>query len=170
MTETEQITFILAKHSFEPMDAIMDTKNKMFMEWIYGTDKFVSNLRKVIYELSFANIYYHNKKIPLGHIAIGEYLYKIDRMASLAEPEVFLDMLKTVRPRTSGTKFYVDGKLYKDNVPFMLADKLRDNLLQQRHDCTMLFDCLTIVDPSGNHTQFLASPAVQKRMQNHLNQ
>jgi hypothetical protein len=170
MTETEQIISILAKHSFEPMDAIMDTKNKMFMEWIVGTDRFVSNLRKVIYELSFADIYYHDKKIPCGHIAMGEYLYKIERSATLGEPELFLEILTKIQSTTCGTRFYLDGILYKDNVPFTSADRLRNNLLQQRCDCTKIFQCLTIIDPSGNITQFLASSAVERRMKQHLNQ
>jgi len=154
----------LASYKYDPVDAVIHGGNKFFMENIVGTTKYLSNAGKVIYDLMFADLYYHDKKVPLNHVAIGEYLYKIEACVNLDDPEKFLGVLNFQLIYTQGTKFYLDNVLYAENMPFTREDKFRDLLLEQRWDGTLFYHCLKIVDPAGNTTEFWASPAVEKRM------
>jgi hypothetical protein len=148
----------------EPVKTTLPGGTKLFMERIKGTTKYLSHLRKMIYDVVFVNTYYHNGKIPVNHLVVDNILLKIEAMADIYCPEKFLEIMNNTVVCPRGCRFYLDDVLYMKDVPFLKADKIRDNLLQQRHDGTMIYDILKIIDPSGNTTEFHASPAVQNRM------
>lgn len=146
----------------EPLTVIFHDGHKQFMERVVKTTHYLSNNRKVIYDLAFLNLYNHNLRIPEGCLAVGNWLLKIERCATLDNPELFTEILDMPEFPTKGTCFYLDNLLYMDNIPFRHAEAIRDILLTQRNDGTLWFDVLKIVDPSGNKTLFYPSKRAQK--------
>jgi hypothetical protein len=127
------------------------------MERIIGTTKYLTHTKKVIYDLVFLRLYNFDKRIPEGCIAVNDWLLKIDNWAHIDSPARFLQVLKSPAAESVGTRFYLDDILYMDNVPFKLAEDIRNVLLTERNDGTVWFDVLKIIDPSGNETLFLPS-------------
>lgn len=147
----------------DPIRATYPDGTKHYMERIIGSIKIVSNMRKVIHTVSFANTYYHDGKIPQDHIAVENMLLKIDLTVSMDEPERYLEILDLPNPVPVGTQFYLDGELYMANVSFLHSDEIRDELLHERAKGERWFEVLRIVDASGNVTEFYASPAVRAK-------
>ena len=154
---TAQIKLQMFNLEFTPVDALYPKGKKLFMERINETTKFLSNAKKVIIDASFVNIYNFNNKIWDGCFVVNDFIYKIDSWASINFPEKFIDILNKKHPPIKGTCFYLDDKLYLSNAPFLKCDSIRDNLLQQRNDGTMWFECLKIVDNASNATCFYPS-------------
>ena len=150
----------------EPVNAILPGGGRMFMERIQCTTHYLSAMRKVIMDVTFENLYFHDGKVPENCIVVGDTLLRVEESTHIDDPEKFMAILDKPKGKCRGTKFYLDDVLFADNVNFMKADELRDDILHQRQAGTMIFDILKILDPSGNTTEFLASPAVQKRMHN----
>jgi hypothetical protein len=163
-TIKERIVLLEYQKKLEPANVFISKDHKIFMEVIAGSTKFLSHMRKVIYDITLEGMYYHNGKIPSGCFAMDNYLYKVESQANIEEPEKFLEILNKKCTRKTGIQFYLDGILYMDDVPFAAADRRRDVLLHQRQDGLMLFDVLKIIDRAGNATEFHASPAVQRKM------
>jgi hypothetical protein len=156
---------LLKEHKkLEPVTATLPDKTKLFMERIECTTHYLSHARKVIYDVAFKNMYYHNSKVPQDCIAVGDMLLRVEESTSTEFPDEFLAILNKPKGKCRGMKFYLDELLYLENVNFLRADSIRDNILQQRHDGTMVFDVLKIIDPSGNTTEFHASKVIQKQM------
>ncbi|HZK70624.1 MAG TPA: hypothetical protein VFD03_03760 [Clostridia bacterium] len=160
----DKLALLHKQEKLEPVTATLPNGTKLFMERIECTSHYLSHLRKVIYDVAFKNLYYHNLKVPEDCMAVGDTLLRVEEVASIEFPQDFLAILNKPKGKCRGTKFYLDEFLYLDNVNFLRADSIRDNILLQRCNGTMIFDILKIVDPSGNTTEFIASPAVQKRM------
>lgn len=153
----------------EHLNATLPGGNKLFMERINGSSKYLSHLRKVIYDVRFENCYYHNGKVPENCFAIGNEILRIEDEACVGIvipyfPEKFLEILNRPQPASQGMRFYLDGVLYMKNVPFLKSDRIRDEILHHRHGGTLIYDILKVIDPSGNTTEFHASPTVAKRM------
>jgi hypothetical protein len=146
----------------EPVNAIYPKDVKIFMERIVGTTKYLSNNRKILYDVSFIDLYEYNNKILEGCFAIDKYIYKIDAWASINFPEKFLRILDKKIPESKGICIYLDNKIYAENVPFLKCDDMRDDLLIQRNDGLMWFEVLKIVDKSGNKTLFYPSKQAKK--------
>ena len=161
---TEEILCRLARLTIEPVKATLPDGSKLFMERINGSTKFLSHMRKVIYDVAFENTYYHSGKIPQGRFIIDNMIYKIEESSDTSDPERFIQLLEKVMPKPHGMRFYLDETLYLENVSFMRSDIVRDDILKARKDGPMLFDVLRIIDPSNNITEFHASPSVQRRM------
>ena len=142
---------------FEPTTVIHSNKNKQFMERIKNTTKYLSNNRKIIYDITFLKLYNFDYRIPGGCLAINDWLVKIDRYAHIDQPDSFLKILEEPAPKIKGRCFYLDDVLYLENVSLSQLDRIRDLLLTQRNDGTMWFEVLKIVDLSGNETLFLPS-------------
>jgi hypothetical protein len=159
-----KLLWLKENNKLEPVKATLPDGSKLFMERIECTTHYLSHLRKIIYDVAFQNLYYHNSKVPQDCIAVGDMLLRVEETTSIEFPEAFLAILNKPKGKCRGMRFYLDEVLYLENVNFLRADSIRDNILQQRCDGTMIFDVLKIVDPSGNTTEFHASPAVQKRM------
>jgi hypothetical protein len=121
-------------------------------------------MKKQLWDVTFENLYCHNCKVPVDCIVVGDMLLRVEKLTYIEFPDDFLALLNKPKGKCRGTKFYLDEILYLSNVSFIRADSIRDEILKQRQDGTMVFDILKIVDPSGNTTEFIASPAVQKRM------
>ena len=158
-----KLLWLKENKKLEPVKATIHGGSKLFMERIEGTTHYLAHAKKLIFDLKFENLYFHNSKVPENCVAVDMVL-RIENSASIDLPEDFLAILNQPKAKSRGTKFYLDDILYLENVNFLRADSIRDNILQQRHDGTMVFDALKIVDRSGNTTEFLASSAVQKRM------
>ncbi len=150
------------KPTLEAVTVIQSDGSRLYMERIIGTTKYLAHNRKVIYDVSFLNLYNYNLRIPAGCIAIKDWLMKIDGYAHIEHPSSFLKLLDKPAPKVRGTRFYLDNKLYAENVPFGKADAIRNDLLQQRNDGIMWFEVLTIIDPSGNETKFYPSKKALK--------
>lgn len=151
------------KPTLEAVAGFFPDGTKIYMERIIGSCHYLSHRRKTIYDVAFDKLYYHNGAIPEGHVAIENILYKIEDQATVMEEDKFIEILDRHTKRTSGTRFYLDKKLYMDNVPLMKSDGIRDALLQQRRDNILWFDVLRIIDLSGNVTEFYPSDAVKMR-------
>ena len=155
----------------EPMKATLPGGKKLFMERINGSSKYLSHLRKRIYDVKFEKCYYHDGKIPENCFAINNEILRIEEQVGIGVqfsngiPERFLEILNKLQPESQGIRIFLDDVLYMSNVPFLKSDRVRDEILYQRHNGTMIYDVLKVVDPSGNVTKFYASPAVQKRME-----
>ena len=146
------------KATIESVDAYFITGRKTYMERIIGTSKYLSNKRRIIFDVKFADLYYHtDKKIPDNHFVVGNHLYLIESVAYIDEGEKFLEILEKPMPKGSGTKIYLDGQLYMDEIKFMKVEAIRDQLLHERQDLIRWFDVMKIIDPSGNVTEFLPS-------------
>jgi hypothetical protein len=148
----------------EPVNAILPNGQRLFMERIQCTTHYLSAMRKVIMDVTFENLYCHDCKVPENCIVVGDMLLRVEESTHIDDPEKFMAILDKPKGKCRGTKFYLDDVLYLDNVNFMKADELRDDILHKRQAGTMIFNILKILDPSGNTTEFIASPAVQKRM------
>ena len=159
-----KLLWLKEQKKLEPVKATLSGGCKLFMERIQCTTHYLSHARKVIYDVAFENMYYHNAKVPENCMAVGDMLLRVEESTSIQFPDEFLVILNKPKGKCRGMKFYLDEFLYLENVNFLRANSIRDNILQQRHDGTMVFDVLKIVDPSGNTTEFHASKAVQKRM------
>jgi hypothetical protein len=146
----------------EPVEAIHSNGSRQYMERIIGTTKYLSNFKKMIYDVAFLKLYNHDLKIPEGCMAIDNFLYKIEKWAHLDHADSFADILHAEAPKTKGTCFYLDGKLVQSNVPLLKNDDLRDYYLGLRNTGEMWFDKLVIIDPSGNHTEYLPSKKALK--------
>jgi len=161
MTDTEGLTIQIKNRLMvletEPVTAVHPRGMKQFMERVVGTTKYLSNMKKIIYDVSFLDLYNFDGKIIDGCFAIDGFLYKIDNWAHIDFPERFLEILDKESPKTKGVCFYLDNKLYLDNVPFIKCDPIRDDLLRQRTDGFMWFEVLKIVDTAGNSTSFFPS-------------
>jgi hypothetical protein len=155
----------------EPMKATLPGGNKLFMERINGSSKYLSHLRKMIYDVKFEKCYYYDGKIPENCFAIENVILRIEEQEGIGVqfsngiPERFLKILNKPQPESQGIRIFLDDVLYASNVPFLKSDRVRDEILVMRHNGTMIYDVLKVVDPSGNVTKFYASPAVQKRME-----
>ena len=159
------------EQKIEPVKTTVHGGTKLFMERISGSSLYLSHLRKVIYDVKFENTYYHNNKVPENCFAVDNMILRIEDQACVgiqfpfdSDPEKFLEILSRPIPVSKGTRIYLDHVLYMDNVPFARADSIRNNLLQQRKEGTLVYQVLRIINQSGNVTEFHASPAVQKRM------
>ena len=167
---TAKIIRLEFEQKLEPVKATVHGNTKLFMERINGTSKYLSHLRKVIYDVKFENTYHYDGKVPVNCFAVDGMILRIEDQACVGvqfpdgDFEKFLEILNRPNPVPTGTRIYLDKILYMDNVPFLRADSIRNNLLQQRKDGLMCYQVLKIIDPSGNTTEFHASPAVQKRM------
>jgi hypothetical protein len=151
------------KHNqLEPLTVIFHDCHRQGMERIIKTSHYLSNNRKVIYDLGFLSLYNHNLKIPEGCLAVGNWLLRIERTCSIENPEYFMEILDTPQPLAKGTCFYLDNILYMDNVPFVHAEGIRNVLLKERADGIVWFEVLKIVDPSGNKTLFYPSKKAQR--------
>jgi hypothetical protein len=159
-----KLAILESQKKLEPINAILSNGTRLAMERIDCTTHYLSSLRKVIYDVTFENLYCHNCKVPENCIAVGDFILRIEESAHIEQTDAFLAILNKPRGKCRGTKFYLDDVLYLDNVNFLRSDSIRDNILLQRQQGTMVFDVLKILDPSGNTTEFLASKAVQKRM------
>jgi hypothetical protein len=148
----------------EPVNAILPNGTRLFMERIQCTTHYLSAMRKVIMDVTFESLYFHSGKVPENCIVIGDTMLRVEESTHIDDPERFLSILDRPKGKCRGTRFYLDEVLYLENVNFLRADAIRDNILLQRQQGTMVFDILKIVDPSGNTTEFIASPAIQKRM------
>jgi len=125
------------------------------MERINGTTHYLSNNRKIIYDVVFADLYFHNKKIPENHIVVDNTLLKIEDWCHIDEEERFLEILKREPAKSVGMQIFLDDKLYMSNVPFSKSESLRNELLYERnHGIIYFFSCLKVKDPSGNVTEF----------------
>jgi hypothetical protein len=160
----QEIMNKLVELKLEPVSATMHAGNRLFMERIQGTTKYLSNNKTMIYDVDFADTYNHSGRIPKDHFVVGDYLLKVEKWAHIDNPEEFLAILNLEIPKAPGTCFYLDGKLFLENVSFARMPLIRDQLLRDREDGDMIFHCLKIVDVGGNTTEFWASPAVKKRM------
>lgn len=164
----QDIKYKLARLEFklkiEPVSVRIHGGTKLFMERIIGTTKYLSHLRKVIYDIRFKKLYYHNNNIPQNFIAVNNWLLEIENQAHIEVPEKFLEILDRPEPIPTDIQFYLDGILYLHNVPSLKADDIKNDLLKQRHNGTMIYDVLKMVDLTGNITEFHASVAVKNRM------
>jgi len=160
--ETVTIEILNRAIEVEPVTAIHPKGVKIFMERIIGTIKYLSNNRKILYDVSFISLYNYNNKIIDGCFAIDGFVYKIDAWASIDFPDRFLQILDKNVPECRGICFYLDNKLYAENVPFLKCDDMQDHLLTQRNDGLMWFNKLKIVDKSGNKTVFYPSIKAKK--------
>ena len=160
-----KLLWLKENNKIEPVKATFPGGVNLYMERINGTSKYLSHLKKVIYDVRFENCYYHNNRIPKNCFAVENTILRIEESCNLENMEnKFLEILNRPNVEPVGIRFFLDGKLHLKDVPFLKSDRIRDNILQQRHDGTMIYDVLTIIDPSGNKTEFYASPAVAKRM------
>jgi hypothetical protein len=148
----------------EPVNAILPGGGRMYMERIHGTTHYLSAMQKVIMDVTFENLYFHDGKVPENCIVVGDTLLRVEESTHIDDPEKFMAILDKPKGKCRGTKFFLDDTLYAENVNFLKADEIRDDLLFKRQKGVMIFDILKILDPSGNTTEFLASPAVQRRM------
>ena len=167
----DKLALLEFNKQIEPLKATLHGGNKLFIERINGSSKYLSHLRKVIYDVKFENCYYHDGKVPEGCFAIGNEILRIEEQTGVgiqfpedSNPELFLEILNRPNPKPVGMRFFLDGTLYMQNVPFLRSNTIRDEILIARHKGTMIFDVLKVIDPSGNVTEFHASSAVQKRM------
>jgi hypothetical protein len=154
-----------------PVTVIHTGGVKQHMDWIVGTTKYLSNLKKVIYDVSFLKLYSHNPdKILDGCFVRDNFLLKIDEWCHIDDPEHFLRILERNGHKPRGQKIYLDNNLYMEGLPFNKSDKIRNHLLRQRSDGLMWFDILKIVDPSDNVTLFLPSKAAIRKHEEALRQ
>jgi len=174
MQETEnpviqEIKNIIIKLEFynklEAVRAIIPKGAKLFMERIHASSKYLSHLRKIIYDVEFENVYYHNGKVPENCFVIDNQILRIENQATIEQPDKFLEILNRIIPEPKGICFYLDDVLYLQNVQSSKSDGIRNLILNQRHDGLILFDVLKIIDSSGNVTEFHASSAVKLKMQ-----
>lgn len=146
----------------EPVTATHPKGIKQHMDWIVGTTKYLSNLKKIIYDVSFLRLYMHDNKIPEACLAIDNFLYKVDQWAHLDFPERFKEILDKEGPKVHGARIYLDDILYADNIPFKHFENIRNYLLRERTDGAIWFDVMKCVDPAGNVSLFLPSKATIK--------
>lgn len=152
----------LAVLNTQPVIVIHPNGAKQHMDWIVGTTKYLSNMKKIIYDTTYLQPYNCNpKKIIDGCFAVDSHVVKIVEWCHIDDADHFIRILDTKVKEPKGTCFYLDGKLYMEDVPFIKADRIRNNLLTQRVDGTMWFDVLTVVDPVGNKTHFYPSKNVK---------
>jgi hypothetical protein len=159
----QEIMDKLVKTKLDPVSATMHGGYRLFMERINGTTKYLSNNKTMIYDVTFADTYKHTGKIPEDHFAVENYLLKVESWAHIDNPEEFLRILNLEYPKVPGTRFYLDNILFMENVPFIKADLIRNELLNDRYAGIRTFRCLKIVDIGGNITEFFASKEVQRR-------
>ncbi len=171
MTDTEEglttqiknrLLVLEMRQELEPVTAVHPRGAKQFMERIVGTTKYLSNMKKIIYDVSFLDLYNFDGKIIEGCFAIDGFLYKIDAWAHIESPERFLEILDKETTSARGICFYLDDILYMQNVLPKKYDAVRDDLLRQRNDGIMWFNCLKIVDTAGNQTLFYPSAKALK--------
>lgn len=155
----------LVRIKLDPVSATMHAGNRLFMERITGTTKYLSNNKAMIYDVTFADTWDHSGRIPEDHFVVDNYLLRVEGWSHIDNPEKFLEILESTVPKTPGTCFYLDNVLFLDNVKFINADRIRNQLLRDRADGDMNFHVLKIVDVGGNVTEFYASPAVEAKME-----
>lgn len=151
-----QIGLLDQKSELQPVTAIFPNNQKIFMERIEGTTKYLCHNRKVIYDITFVKLY-NMGIIPESHFVIDHFMYYIEDWSHISEHEHFNRIMNKMIPTSKGVCIYLDDKLFQENVSFLNAEKIRNELLYQRNDGTRWFDVLKIVDPSGNETIFLPS-------------
>lgn len=154
--ETEAVT---AKHP---------KGGKQHMDWIVGTTKYLSNLKKIIYDVSFLSLYTSDNRIPDGCFAVDQFVYKIDNWAYIDSPERFKEVLEASVPPINGTAIYLDNVLYlKGHMSFAKFDAIRNEILRKRTDGEIWFECMKCIDPNKNETLFLPS---RKAKRKHMDQ
>jgi len=151
----KDISYKLALLELQPVDVILSDGTRLFMENVVGTTKFLGHLRKKLYDVTFESLYYHNKKIPKNHFALNNMILKIEAEAESSDPEKFLAILDKKVKTIRGSKIYLDDVLFKDSIPFMKTEKIRNKLLLSRNDGKIQFKVLKVIDPSGNTTEFI---------------
>ena len=159
-----KLLWLKENKKLQPVTAILHDGSRVEWERIEGTSHYLSHGRKQIWDVTFENLYCHNCKVPENCVAVADMVLRVEESTGIEFPDAFLAILNRPKGKCRGTKFYLDEVLYLENVNFIRADSIRDNILLQRQQGTMVFDILKIVDPSGNTTEFIASMAVQKRM------
>jgi hypothetical protein len=164
-----QIALLANKQKLQPVTAVFPNNQKIFMERIYGTTKYLAHNRKVIYDVSFKDLY-NMGKIANSCFAVDHFLYNIDAWASIEEPDQFKKILLSPLPLSRGTRFYLDDELFMENVSFIKADMIRNELIWERRAGTRWFNVLKIIDPSGNETLFFppARVSLQHKMKEHV--
>jgi hypothetical protein len=160
----QKLLWLKENKKLTPVTATLHDGSKLFMERIECTTHYLSHMKKQIWDVTFENLYCHDCKVPDNCIAVEDMVLRVEESTHIEDAEHFLAVLNKSKGKCRGTKFYLDEVLYLDRVNFLRADSIRDEILIQRHKGTMAFNILKIVDPSGNTTEFIASPAVQKRM------
>jgi hypothetical protein len=139
----------------EPIVGRLKGNSKLFMERITGTTLLLSNMRKIIYDISFADLYNHTGIIPENHVAIENNLYKVDACCHIDNEEEFLTLLNKQPEPAKGICFYIDDVLYASNVKMMKVDEIRNDLLHARNKGDRpFFSILKIKDASGNITEY----------------
>lgn len=163
MTDITSVIERLAEVKIRPVTVIHPDGVKQHMEWIIGTTKYLSNLKKIIYDTTFLQLYSGNpNKILEGCFVVDNYILKIEKWCHIDDYDKFLKILENKEIKTRGTRLYLDNDLYMGNIPFKDQDKIRNHLLEQRRDGTMWFDVLKIIDPSDNVTYFYPSKTALK--------
>jgi hypothetical protein len=150
----EKIKYMVFNKQLSPVSAVFADKTKLFMERINGTTLYLSNMRKILYDLSFADIYNFDGRIPKAHIVIDTTLYKIDDWCHIENCEKFLSLLDRDISTSHGTCIYLDDVLHASNISFLTLSEIRNDLLHSRNSGDMHFKCLKVVDASGHVTLF----------------
>ena len=148
----------------EGVTARLSGNTTMFMDRIKDTTLYLSNNRKMIYDVAFVESYTHTGKIPANHLVVGNMLLIVEDWAHIDNTDKFLSILLRKPADSSGTRIYLDGVLYASNIPFLQSEKMRNDLIHRRNDGEIKFTILKVVDPSGNTTEFHATPLMRARM------
>lgn len=155
----------MAEHKkLDGVSVRLSGNTSMHMDRINDTTLYLSNNRRMIYDVSFVESYNHTGKIPANHLVVGNMLLVVDDWAHIDDTDKFLSILNKKQVEMTGTKFYLDGVLYAFNVPFSQSESMRNDLIHKINDGEIKFHVLKIVDPSGNVTEFHASPLIEARM------
>jgi hypothetical protein len=166
MISIQHKLFVMAEKKpilLDPVSAIIHGGTKLFMERIIGTTHFLSNNRKIIYDVAFADVYIYDGKIPQNHFVVDHMLLKIEDWCHIDEEEKFLNLLNKEIVPGQGMRFFIDDVLYCSNVPFMKAETLRNELLKARNiGDRVYFKVLKVIDPSGNVAEFITKLTPEK--------
>jgi len=122
-----------------------------------------------VMNVSFVDCYTHNGKIPEDCIVIDNMLLHIDQHVSVTKYTGSITAMKIIDeplPKSRGTDLFIDGILYKKDVPLLKKDKIIKEILKMRASLKLWFNQLEVIDLSGNHTIYEASPACRNK---HLN-
>jgi hypothetical protein len=139
----------------EPITAKLSGGSSLFMERIIGSTHYLSNNRKMIYDVCFADLYLHDGRIPQNHLAIENMLLKVEDWCHIDNADKFLMILSKENESPKGMQFFIDDVLYISNVPFSKSESMRNELLRLRNDGIIdYFSVLKVKDPSGNITEF----------------
>jgi hypothetical protein len=149
-----QIKAELAKATIQEVVAYDQNAQRLFMENILGTTKYLCHNRTTLYDCTFQRIYYYDKRVPSNCIVVNGMVLKIVTQADFTEPEVFLNLLNTKHEVGTGIRFYLDDVLYKTCVSMVSCDSLRDKLFLRRRQGKISFSNLKIYDAVNNCTEF----------------